>query len=89
MNAKLRAGHYVIVHEWVTENNVENIVNIIGVAHTLEEAKTKFKKVHKEEKKYAEENNYKIYENSNESFDAGEDGNYTYEHTRLYIKPVD
>ena len=89
MNAKLRAGHYVIVHEWVTENNVENIVNIIGVAHTLEEAKSKFKKVHKEEKKYAEENDYMIYENSDEVFDAGKDGEYTCEHTRLYIEEVE
>ena len=63
-------------------------VNITGVAHSLEEAKEIFAKAVVDEKAYAKEHNWHIYEDSDVCFDAGEEGFYNAEHTRFYIEEV-
>lgn len=78
--------HYVVVLDWA-ENDAEDI-NIIGVAHSLDEAKEMFNARLVEERAFAEEHGYEIYEDVETLFDAGENGYYAASHTRLYIQEV-
>lgn len=78
--------HYVVFLEWSTEG--DNGSNILGVVHSPEEAKKIFKETADEERKLAEENGWEIYEDTDVEFDAGEDGYYCSNHSRLYIQEV-
>ena len=80
--------HYVVLCDWAVDHLCEFGVSIIGVAHSIEEAKEIFAKAVVNERKYAEENNWTVYEDSDVCFDAGEDGFYATEHARLYIEEV-
>ena len=79
--------HYVILCDWAA-NDAED-VSITAVAHTLEEAKEIFAKAVVDEKKYAEENGWEIFEDSDIEFDAGESGFYAAEHAHFYIVEVE
>jgi hypothetical protein len=78
--------HYVIINDWATE--YENGASILGVVHSLEEAKRIFNEYAAEEKQYAEEHGFEIYEDDEADFDAGEEGFYVSNHTRVYIQGV-
>ena len=78
--------HYVIINDWATEDESETVV--LGVAHSLEEAKEIFNKRLADEKQYAEEHGFIIYDDCETVFDAGEDGYYSHNHTSLYIQKV-
>ena len=78
--------HYVIVNDWA--NNYESGTTILGVAHSMEEAKEIFNQSLADEKKYAEEHDYEIYDDCDTVFDAGEDGYYISNHTNLYIQMI-
>ena len=78
--------HFVIVNDWANEYESES--TILGVAHTMEEAKEIFNKNLIEEKEYAEEKGFVIYDDCETVFDAGEGGYYLSNHTRLYIQMV-
>ena len=78
--------HYVIVNNWA--NEYENGTIIIGVAHSMEKAKEIFNKRLVEEKQYASEMGFIIYDESETVFDAGLDGYYMTGHTNLYIQMV-
>ena len=78
--------HYVIINDWA--NEYENGVSILGIVHSLEEAKRIFNECVAEEKQYAEEHDFEIYNDDDEDFDAGEDGYYVSNHTRVYIQGV-
>ena len=81
--------HFVVMCDWAISNSfVSYGVDITGVAHSLEEAKEIFAKAVVDEKKYAEDNGWIIYEDSDAEFDAGEEGNYTEEHAHFYIQEV-
>ena len=80
--------HYVVLCDWAVDHLCDSGVNITGVAHSLEEAKEIFAKAIVDEKKYAKENNWTIYEDTDMCFDAGEDGYYASEHTHFYIQEV-
>ena len=80
--------HYVVLCDWAVDHLGEQGVNITGVAHSLEEAKEIFANAVGDEKKYATENNWTIYEDSDVCFDAGEDGSYAVEHVHFYIQGV-
>lgn len=79
-------NHFVVVNDWA--NKFENGIIILGVAHSLEEAKEIFNKQLVEEKEYAEEHGFEIYDDCETVFDAGEDGYYVNNHTHLYIQMV-
>ena len=82
--------HYVVLCDWAISNDtIANGVDITGVAHSLEEAKEIFAKAVVDEKKYAEEHGWEIYEDSDVCFDAGEEGYYAAEHARFYIQGVE
>lgn len=78
--------HYVVFLEWASEG--DNGSNILGVAHSLEEAKQIFNETVEEEKQLAEESGWEIYEDTDVEFDTGEDGYYCTNHSRLYIQEV-
>ena len=78
--------HFVVINDW--SNEYESGVTVLGVIHTLEEAKEIFNNSIKDEKNYAKENGFKIYTDSETEFDAGKDGFYATEHTRLYIQKI-
>jgi hypothetical protein len=78
--------HFVVVLEWATEG--DNQSNVLGVEHTLEAAKEIFNETLQEEKALAENNGWEIYEDTDRVFDAGEDGYYCQNRTKLYIQEV-
>ena len=78
--------HYVVVHDWA--NEYEGGVTILGVTHSLEEAKEIFNAELVYEKQYAEEHGFTIYDDCETVFDAGEEGYYKNNHTNLYIQLV-
>ena len=78
--------HYVIIHEWA--NDYEYDVSVLGVAHSLGEAKEIFNNSVDDEKKYADEHGYEIFEDDDMIFDAGKYGEYIVFHTRMYIQDI-
>ncbi len=78
--------HFVIVNDWTLD--YECGTTILGVAHTLEEAKEIFNKSLAEERESAEDNGWEIYEDSETVFDTGASGDYIHNHTNLYIQIV-
>ena len=82
-------NHYVVMNHWSNADCCEfDQVTIVGIAHSLEEAKEIFNKQLVEEREIAEENGWEILEDCETEFEAGEDGAYTENHTRLYIQEV-
>lgn len=79
--------HYVVLCDWAI-NDTEG-VSITAVAHSLEEAKEIFAEKVVDEKKYAEDNCWEIFENTDIEFDAGEEGYYATEHAHFYIQEVE
>lgn len=78
--------HYVVLIEWSTEGDCGS--NILGVAHSLDEAKEIFNDTVEEERQLAEDNGWEIYEDTDVIFDAGEDGFYCSNHSKTYIQGV-
>lgn len=78
--------HYVIVNDWANED--ESGTSILGIVHSLKEAKEIFNHNLADEKNYAEKHGFTIYDNCETVFDAGEDGYYVSNHTHLFIQMV-
>lgn len=78
--------HYVIVNDWA--NNYESGTTILGVAHSMEEAKEIFNASVADEREFAKAQNWEVYDDCETVFDAGEDGYYVANHTNLYIQMV-
>ncbi len=78
--------HYVVVLDWTSEG--DNGCNVLGVAHSLDDAKAIFSDAVGDEKNMAEEYGWEIYEDCDAEFDAGEGGYYNNNHTRLFIQEV-
>lgn len=76
--------YYTVLWDWVC--GLDRGVDIICITPSIFEAKKAFSKKLKEEKKFAEENGYTIYEDTDMIFDAGIDGFYNEDHTSLKIK---
>jgi hypothetical protein len=81
--------HYVILCDWAVDSMSDRGINIIAVTHTFEEAVAIFVEKVAEEKKYAEDNGWEIFSDTGVEFDAGVEGYYAAEHTRLYIQIVE
>lgn len=81
--------HYVVLYDWSVENKfIANGIEVVGVAHSLEEAKKMLAEAATDEKAYAEKYEWEIFEDSDVEFDAGESGNYDAEHAHYFIKEV-
>jgi hypothetical protein len=79
-------SHYVIVLDWATEDDAST--DILGVEHTLDDAKEVFAKYVAEEKQIAKDNGYTIEEENGVMFDAGIMGYWRDDHITLYIQGV-
>lgn len=78
--------HYVIINDWA--NECESGTTILAVVHSIEEAQEIFNECVVDEKLYAKEMGFEIYDDCETVFDAGEDGYYVSNHTNLYIQMV-
>jgi hypothetical protein len=78
--------HYVVVLDWAVED--DEAVTILGVTHTLEEAKKIFDENLSEQKGYTEEYGYEVYTDTDVMYEAGMSGEWRMEHTALYIQEV-
>lgn len=78
--------HFIVINDWA--NKFESDVAILGVFHSMEEAQEIFDASVSDEKQYANEHGLTIYDDCATAFDAGEDGYYVSNHTRLYILQV-
>ena len=78
--------HYVVVLDWAVED--DEAVTILGVTHTLEEAKKIFDENLPEQKGYTEEYGYEVYTDTDVMYEAGMSGEWRMEHTALYIQEV-
>ena len=78
--------HYVVMHCWADEDTSAS--DILGVAHSLDEAKDIFNEHLKAEREHADNHGYTIYDDLDVLFDAGCDGHYMDHHTCLYIQEV-
>lgn len=79
-------SHYVVVLDWATEDDAST--DILGVKHTLDDAKEIFAKHVAEEKQIAKDNGYAIEEENGVMFDAGIMGYWRDNHITLYIQGV-
>ena len=78
--------HYVVMVDWATQDD-EN-VDIVGVAHTMDEAKEIFQKRLVIERELADEHEYEITDDSETLFEAGDMGYWRDDHIILYIEEV-
>lgn len=79
--------HYVVMLDLATNDDFHS--EVIGVGHTLDEAKSILNGPLAQEKRFAEEFDYKIETNTDTEFVAYEDGFYSGEHTHLWIEEVE
>lgn len=79
-------NHYVVVLDWAVED--DEAVTILGVVHTLEDAKKIFNENLPEQKGYTEEYGYEVYTDTDTRYEAGVSGYWRTEHTALYIEGV-
>lgn len=78
--------HFVVVNDWAYE--YESGTTILGVTHSLEEAKVIFNASVGNEREFSNAREWEIYDDCETVFDAGEDGYYVANHTNLYIQLV-
>ncbi len=65
--------HYVVLADWVVDDETGR--KIVGVYHTLEEAKVAFKnRVENDDRRQAEENGYEVFCDRDTYFEAGISG---------------
>ena len=78
--------HYVVIRD--SAFDYDGKVAILGVTHSLDEAKAIFYDCVRWDRNDAEECEYAVYTDNEEEFDAGEEGYYAKDHIRLYIQKV-
>lgn len=81
--------HYVVLCDSAVDNMGYDETHVTAVAHSIEEAKKILEEKSVDDKEYAHEHGWIIYADTDEEFDAGEDGNYAAEHTHFYIEEVE
>lgn len=83
--------HFVVVYDYSIEGLSSSGIpvrdtDIVGITHTLEEAKVLLSEASTDEKQYAQENNWDILVDTDVEFNAGEPGNHENEYAHYYIK---
>ena len=79
---------YVIYQTYTSIHDDSYATNILGVTTDLEEAKEKFRIYRAQEHTYATSNGYRIYTDDDCCFDAGREGEYITENTRVKIEKI-
>lgn len=80
--------HYVVICKFAVEDVILNGLEIAGVTHSLHKAKEILAKAAADERQYAKEQRWEIRKDTDMEFDAGETGNYDFEHSHYYIQEV-
>ena len=81
--------YWYVETNWSTEYECGGDVIAIYPENEEYKAKKVFAKVVAEEKQYAEDENYFVYEDTDDFFSAGEDGYYLTAHTEVMLKSLD
>lgn len=81
--------HYVILCDVAVENMGVHETHVTAVTHSLEDAKRILAERAADEREYAYEHDWAIYTDTDEEFDAGEDGNSDVEHVHFYIEEAE
>lgn len=77
-------SHYVVLIDWATEDDAD--VQVLGIAHTYDDAKIILNKYVEEERGLAAENGYEVIEDNEWVFEAGIMGYWRDNHIALYIQ---
>lgn len=83
--------HYVVINEWAVDNGeIASGIEVVAVCHNSKEAREVFEKRLAEEQSCANDNGWTVYDydDSKLIFDAGKEGYYNAEHTKLYVEQV-
>jgi len=83
----VKEKHFVVVFDYTVDD--EHGVDIIGVRHTIEEAKELFEKQKVIESKNAENNGYDYTEVDETAWSSYIEGEYSKDHIDLYIQEVE
>ena len=78
--------HYVVIRDWA--ENDTRATDIMGIGHSLAEAKDIFEDVVGEEREYAQDHGYTVDEDTDVLFESGIEGSYSDHHTTLYIQVI-
>ena len=78
--------HWVVIKYWASDYELG--VDVVGIAHSFEEAKKTFADEVAKERPNAIEEGYRVYGDGEGIFDAGEEGYYSKEHICIEIKHV-
>lgn len=78
--------YFTVIHEWAYDGETGGAV--VAIEETEENAKKAFSQKLVEEKQFAEENDWCVYVDEEDSFDAGREGFYNDAHTCLFIQRV-
>ena len=81
--------HYVVMCDTAAEIMGYDETHVTAVAHDRDEAKKILQEKSKDEKQYAHEHGWEIYTDSDDEFDAGEAGFYSWEHAHFYIEEIE
>ena len=81
--------HYVVLLDSAVDGMGYDETHVIAVVHTMEEAKEILAKAVVEDKQYAQDHGWEIFTDTDEEFDAGEEGFYAAEHAHFYIEEVE
>ena len=80
--------YYYVETNWSNEHEFGG--DVLGIYTNEDDAKNVFRKAVAEEREYVENHpNYEIFEDTDNFFDAGEDGYYVTEHTTVMLKQLD
>ena len=83
----MKHTHYAVAMDWASE--YETGSSIVGIKHTIDEALKLFNETVEEERELAIENEWTIYDDLDDRFDAGKEGYYAASHVVIYIQIVE
>ena len=89
--SKIINTHYIILYEYATTSTDGVFTtgrHVVGASHDKTEAIAMMAKASKEERVYAEENDWAFYVKTDTEIDAGEVDNYTGEHFKYTVIEV-
>lgn len=81
--------HYVVMCDSAVDGMGYDETHVTAVLHSLDAAKEVLQERSQDDKQYAIEHGWEIYADSDDEFDAGEDGYYAVEHVHFYIEEIE
>lgn len=81
--------HYVVMCDCAVDSMGYDETHVTAVKHSRDEARMVLKEKSCDERQYAIEHGWEIYTDTDDEFDAGQDGYYTAEHAHFYIEEIE